>query len=108
MIKHPGLIPKLLGIACALLCPLASNAENTKGYAEIIEIKSFEGTDAIYMAEKHKCMASGHKNRYLLGKNRKQAFALALAAFSSDMIVSLNYKCKDDGHPQINGVRVKK
>lgn len=90
----------------ALICASAVASENT-GYSLIKEVKVWTNYIDVYSEELSVCSKSGHKDRYILSKDRDQTFSIVVAAMASEMKVSISYACGDSGVAEINGVRVK-
>lgn len=85
-----------------LVNPMVVLAEDS-GYVEIIEIKTWQSKNDVYIAKNHNCSGKD-KRRYHLKKEREQSLALLLTGFAAKMKANLNYKCESDGYPSISGV----
>lgn len=97
---------KLLLFAAVVLCMPLMASENTN-YGIIKEVKVWPNYIDVYSEHESVCTKSGHKDRYILAKERNQTYSIVVAALASGMKVSINYECGESGVAEINGVRVK-
>ncbi len=90
---------------------VASNnilAIDTVGYVVIQQIKVWSGTIDIYLEDdqEHQCPGS-LKTRYLVDVTKNQHVSFALASFMAGKTISLSYSCNENGHPWVEGIRVR-
>lgn len=96
----------LLAILPFFVLPSAFGGPNNTGYVEISEIKVWPTYIDVYSENNHVC-SSSHSNRYVLSKDEKEMFSIALATMTARMKANINYSCDSSGLPQVEGIRVR-
>ncbi len=96
----------LVLICLILLSTSAFAGPNNTGYLKIIEIKVWPTYIDIYSENLNVC-SYADKRRMVLKKDEKEMFSLAMTAMASGMKANINYSCRADGLPNIEGIRVK-
>ena len=94
-------------LAANLLLVNSAFAINSLGYVKIKEVKAWNTTIDVYLADdqEHQCTGS-QKTRFLGESAKPHHVSFILTAFSSGKAVSLSYLCNNNGHPVINGIRM--
>ncbi len=84
-------------------------ALDTVGYVKLKEVKAWDSTIDVYFedAQHHQCPSESHKTRFLADSRKSHHVSFLLTAFASGKFVSLSYKCQENGHPMIVGIRVR-
>lgn len=89
-----------------VFCGLAHAGPHNTNYVGVKEVKVWKTYIDVYSESVHQC-EHGDTTRYVLSKEEKEMFSIALSAMVSGMKANINYFCGSDGKPQIDGIRVK-
>jgi hypothetical protein len=97
----------VIGIVCFAF---SSNifALDTVGYVKIKELKAWDTVVDVNLEgdQQHQCSGT-LKTRFLADAGKNNHISFLLMAYAAGKTVSLKYTCNSNGHPEINGIRVR-